>query len=399
MQFVTDIVARTDGLPLFAEELTKALVETRRVEQVAQTADSPAALIPPTLYDSLMARLDRIPEVKELAQTAACIGRDFEFRTLAAIAGIKHEALLRALDRLVEAELLFRRGEPPDATYSFKHALVRDAAYESQLRSRRREVHEAIVRAMEKSSASTHPEMVAQHAVHAGQTHKAMTPVFGRPASMPWNASQTGKLCKTSRTPFACLRPFRRARTGTGRSLRCVWSWDCRLLRRADMPPRRSKPTTEARSSCHNVFLIAKPSSQARDRCGIASTTAPTWSGASISPIGLSSWPMQSASDEKRALAFRALGSTLMNRGEFAKADDAFDKCLSVAAHLPPATWIKVHGEVPPIVAQQYKGFICAVLDASTRRFDILSRPSKVPKGWDIPSRGRSRELFMPTCC
>jgi predicted ATPase len=145
---VTGIIAKTDGLPLFAEELTKALVETRKMEQVAQTADVPAALIPLTLYDSMIARLDRIPEVKELAQTAACIGRDFDFRTLAAVAGIGHEALLHALDRLVEADLLFRRGEPPNVTYSFKHALVRDAAYESQLRSRRSKVHEAIVRFM-----------------------------------------------------------------------------------------------------------------------------------------------------------------------------------------------------------------------------------------------------------
>ena len=121
-----------------------------------------------------MARLDRIPEVKELAQTAACIGRDFDFRTLAGIAGIKHDALLSGLDRLVEAELLFRRGAPPDATYSFKHALVRDAAYESQLRSRRREIHEAIVRSMERSSATSHPEVVAQHAVHAGDKQKAI---------------------------------------------------------------------------------------------------------------------------------------------------------------------------------------------------------------------------------
>ena len=120
------IIARTDGVPLFVEELTKAVLETGE------------ASIPASLHDLLMARLDRIPEVKEVAQTAACIGREFSYKLLAAVSSLSDHELGDALGRLIDAELIFQRGRPPDATYSFKHALVQDAAYESLLRSRRR---------------------------------------------------------------------------------------------------------------------------------------------------------------------------------------------------------------------------------------------------------------------
>lgn len=357
---VTDIVARTDGLPLFAEELTKALVETRQMEQVAQTAEAPAAVIPPTLYDSLLARLDRIPDVKELAQTAACIGRDFDFRTLAAVAGIKHEALLRALDRLVEAELLFRRGEPPDATYSFKHALVRDAAYESQLRSRRREVHKAIVWAMEKSSASTHPEMVAQQAVHAGQTHKAMM-LYRQAGQHALERFANREALQNFKNAFHVLETLPQ---GPDRDrLELALRLELGLPLIAVRGYASEEVETHYRST---VELSQRLSDSEAEFASTRSLWNCVYDRANLSwSFDLSNRLVElaeeSASDEKRALAFRALGSTLMNRGGFAKADEAFDKCLSVAAHLPPATWIKAHGEAPLIVAEQYKGFICAV--------------------------------------
>ena len=380
-EFVTDIVARTDGLPLFAEELTKALVETRRVEQVAQTADAPAALIPPTLYDSLMARLDRIPEVKELAQTAACIGRDFEFRTLAAVAGIRHDALLRALDRLVEAELLFRRGEPPDATYSFKHALVRDAAYESQLRSRRREVHEAIVRAMEKSSASTHPEMVAQHAMHAGQTHKAMT-LYLQAGQHALERFANREALQNFKNAFLLLETLPQ---GPDRDRQ-----ELALRLELGLPLIATRGYASEEVEAHYRSTVELSQRLSDSEAEFASTRS-LWN--CVYDRANLQWSFdlanrlveladESASDEKRALALRALGSTLMNRGEFEKADDVFDTCLSVAAHLPPATWIKVHGEVPPIVAQQYKGFICAVrgrLDEATSTYPVGRRKCGKP--------------------
>ena len=117
----------------FAEELTQAVVEAG--------TDAAVSEIPVTLQDSLLARLDRISSAKEVAQRAAVLGREFSYALLAATAGLHAGALQRGLARLVEAELLFVRGEPPEATYTFKHALVQEAAYESLLKRTRQQLH------------------------------------------------------------------------------------------------------------------------------------------------------------------------------------------------------------------------------------------------------------------
>ncbi|MCC2662848.1 MAG: hypothetical protein K0S35_770, partial [Geminicoccaceae bacterium] len=163
------IAARTDGVPLFAEELTKAVVEAG--------AAGVGAVVPVSLHASLMARLDRVPEVKGVAQVAACIGREFAYPLLAAIAPLPEAELRAALDRLAAAELVFRRGEPPEASYAFKHALVRDAAHESLLRAQRQQLHGRIVRALEERSpetVNTEPELLAQHCAEAGLTERAV---------------------------------------------------------------------------------------------------------------------------------------------------------------------------------------------------------------------------------
>ncbi len=157
---VDAIIARTDGVPLYVEELTKAVLETGE------------AAIPASLHDSLMARLDRTPEVKEIAQTAACIGRAFDHALLAAVADRPPAELAAALDKLGTAELVFRRGAPPDAHYTFKHALVRDAAYESLLKSRRQAIHRRILEALEGIGAAA--ELLALHAEAAGLGERAL---------------------------------------------------------------------------------------------------------------------------------------------------------------------------------------------------------------------------------
>ena len=128
--------------------------------------------IPSTLYDLLMARLDRLQPVKEVAQTAACIGRDFDYRLLKAVSPLDNAALQDALERLTSAELIFRRGAPPDSTYIFKHALVRDAAYENLLKTRRQTIHAKLVEALEAIGAA--PELLAHHATAAGMTEPAV---------------------------------------------------------------------------------------------------------------------------------------------------------------------------------------------------------------------------------
>ena len=174
---VDKIAARTDGVPLFVEEMTKAVIESGVLRESADAfhLDGPlsALAIPTTLHDSLMARLDRLQPVKEVAQTAAVIGRSFDHRTIAALAALPEAELAEAMHRLVEAELVFRRGTPPDATYLFKHALVRDAAYESLLKARRITLHARLLDVLENDGDAA-PEVKAQHAEAAGLAERAL---------------------------------------------------------------------------------------------------------------------------------------------------------------------------------------------------------------------------------
>ncbi len=173
-EIVEQILAKTDGVPLYVEELTKLVLQAGLVREssgrlVLSGALTPLA-IPATLNDSLMARLDLSP-FKHVAQIAATIGREFSYDLLKAVADRPEEELCPALDQLVESELIFRRGVPPGATYSFKHALVRDAAYEALLKARRRELHARIAATL--SSEATGDvgssfEVIAEHLSRAG---------------------------------------------------------------------------------------------------------------------------------------------------------------------------------------------------------------------------------------
>ncbi len=172
-----EIAAKADGVPLYVEEITRTVLESGALHETgdAFVVEGPAQdlAVPASLHDSLMARLDRLLPVKEVAQTAACIGREFDYRLLAAILPVGDEALRDALGRLAQAEMIFRRGTPPDARYSFKHALLRDAAYESLLKARRQQIHARLVAALE-ALPDTAPELIAHHATQAGLNEKAI---------------------------------------------------------------------------------------------------------------------------------------------------------------------------------------------------------------------------------
>lgn len=179
-ELIEEIAERTDGVPLFVEELTKAVLEAGAagVARAISAAPLPGLAVPPTLHASLMARLDRIgPVAKEVAQVGAAIGREFSYDLLAAAAHRSDSELRAALDRLIGAGLVFRHGEPPDATFLFKHALVQDAAYGTLLRGRRRELHARIARVLEErlaTTAETQPEILAHHFGSAGLVAKAV---------------------------------------------------------------------------------------------------------------------------------------------------------------------------------------------------------------------------------
>jgi class 3 adenylate cyclase/predicted ATPase/energy-coupling factor transporter ATP-binding protein EcfA2 len=166
-----EIIAKTDGIPLFVEELTKTILESglMREQNGSWQLTGPllSLAIPATLQESLMARLDRLSSVKEVAQIGAAIGREFSFDVLAAVCAIRNVDFQDALVTLEAAELVYSRGMPPNSSYIFKHALIQDAAYETLLKSTRRQLHACIAGVLELRIAETEPEIIAHHYTNA----------------------------------------------------------------------------------------------------------------------------------------------------------------------------------------------------------------------------------------
>jgi class 3 adenylate cyclase/tetratricopeptide (TPR) repeat protein len=180
-EVLEQVAAKTDGVPLFVEELTKMVLESgllqEREERYELTGPLPPLAIPATLHDSLMARLDRLAAVKGLAQLGATLGREFAYELLQAVALWDEETLHRGLHQLVEAEFLYQRGLPPQATYLFKHTLIQEAAYQSLLRSTRQQHHQSIAQVLETSFpevSETQPELLAHHYTEAGLMAQAL---------------------------------------------------------------------------------------------------------------------------------------------------------------------------------------------------------------------------------
>ena len=175
---IDEIVERTDGVPLFLEELTKAVIETAVAGRELMAIPATSATIPATLHASLLARLDRLgPAAKEVAQVGATIGREFSYHLLAGAAQRTHTELRDALGRLLDAGLVFQRGIPPQATFLFKHTLVRDTAYSTLLRGQRQGLHAQIGAALEKhfpEIIETQPEIVAHHFTEGRLADKAV---------------------------------------------------------------------------------------------------------------------------------------------------------------------------------------------------------------------------------
>jgi len=176
------ISARADGIPLYVEELTRMVLESGMLAEREGRWELSGPLadlaIPATLQDSLMARLDRLSAAKDVAQRAAVLGREFQYELLIATADMDEPALRQGLERLIEAEVLFARGEPPAATYTFKHALIQDAAYQSLLKRTRQQIHARVAEAIETrfpERAAAEPEVMARHYDAAALVEPAVT--------------------------------------------------------------------------------------------------------------------------------------------------------------------------------------------------------------------------------
>ncbi len=180
-EVVEHVVTKTDGVPLYVEELTKTILASDILRDTGErfelTGPLSSLAIPDTLQDSLMARLDRLPQVREVAQLGSVLGREFAYEMISGLSTVGEVTLQAGLGQLVEAELLYQRGRPPRARYIFKHALIQDAAYQSLLRRTRQQYHRQVAQLLESKFpevVEAQPELLARHFTEAGRASEAV---------------------------------------------------------------------------------------------------------------------------------------------------------------------------------------------------------------------------------
>ncbi len=256
------IARRTDGVPLFVEELTKAVLETGQLRETeggwVLEGALPVGAIPSSLQASLLARLDRLASVKPVAQVAACIGREFDRALLAAVTPLPVVDLDATLERLVASELVFRCGGAADGTYAFKHALVRDAAYASMLKSRRQQLHAIIAAALERDFpevAATRPEVVARHCELAGQMERAVA-CWQRAGELAIARSATAEAAAHLEQAVRCLAVLPPSRERQERELQLQASLGPALIHvKGYAAPETGRAWARARELCRELDL------------------------------------------------------------------------------------------------------------------------------------------------
>ncbi|HZV06605.1 MAG TPA: adenylate/guanylate cyclase domain-containing protein [Gemmataceae bacterium] len=366
-EVLEEIVAKTDGVPLFVEELTKTVLESGLLREqngsyVLASALTPLA-IPSTLQDSLMARLDRLAPIKEIAQIGATIGREFPYNLLEAVSPTQGVALQDALAQLVTAGLIFSHGTPPEASYTFKHALVQDTAYATLLKSRRQQLHERIAESLRDrfpERAEREPGIVAHHFTQAGLPKTAIEwwgragdRAMRRFANHEAALSYANGLSLMADLPAGEERDRQELvfRLALGPALLAARGYASEEVERnyqeasrlAEALSDREAIFTSARGQWHYLY----------DRSLLARALA---LAERLRDIGA-----EESNTENSSLAFRAIGSTLMSKGEFVRAIEAFESSITHGSQIQLGSSFAHHGEEPCIVALQYKGLSLAV--------------------------------------
>jgi class 3 adenylate cyclase/tetratricopeptide (TPR) repeat protein/ABC-type transport system involved in cytochrome c biogenesis ATPase subunit len=366
-EVMKQIVAKTDGNPLFVEELTKTVLEAGILVEDAEgyrlDGPLPPLAIPATLQDSLMARLDRLAPVREIAQIGAVIGRDFSYSLLRAVVGRDQTALKHALAQLEQAELVFRRGEPQEAVYSFKHALVRDVAYESLLKSRRQQLHGQIARTLAQGFANivaSQPEIVAHHFTQAGLADPAIDFWLkaGQHAARSANAEALHHLARGLELLPNIDDPMLRNKselllqTSLGNALWAIKGWSIDSVKQA---------YTRALQLCKES--------------GFDEHTLPA-------VFGLWTWNFRRAAlNEAQALAehlvniaentddsvykvlaHEALGFTLFAYGRFAAAHAELERSINLCEDSKAATYLDLSAQDPRVHVRSYDGMVLWLL-------------------------------------
>jgi class 3 adenylate cyclase/tetratricopeptide (TPR) repeat protein len=353
-----EIASRADGVPLFVEELTKAVVELAEGSALGDRIGT--ATIPATLHDSLMARLDRVPGVKRVAQLAACIGREFNYHTLSSIATLSPADLELALDRLASAELIFRRGTPPDAAYTFKHALVRDAAANSLLLSDRRRIHATIADALATSLPPGPSELIAQHAEMAG---------LGEIAIQEWRRAGDGAHDRYANVEAVSY--FERAL-----KLVVLSKTECEARDRQELEVLIALGVPQIAAQGYASDAVERTYSRARTLCErlgdqehLFFVLRGLWNCVfdradleqSLEIANTLLDRAKEGSDLEMGLAYRAVGATRFNRGELCESLKAFRKAIEACGNLGNDSAVKVYGEAPAIISLVYSGWILSI--------------------------------------
>jgi predicted ATPase len=259
-EVMTQVVAKTDGVPLFVEELTKMVLESgllqEREERYELTGPLPPLAIPTTLHDSLMARLDRLATVKTMAQLGATLGREFSYALLQVVAPWDEGTLRRGLHQLVEAEFLYQQGLPPEATYRFKHVLIQEAAYQSLLRSTRQQYHQRIAQVLEArfpESGTTRPELLAHHYTEAGLAEQAV-PYWQRAGQQASDRSAYLEAVSHCTTGIELLKTLPETPARTQQSLTLYIALGAALLMtKGQSAPEVEQAYTQAHALCQQV--------------------------------------------------------------------------------------------------------------------------------------------------
>jgi class 3 adenylate cyclase/predicted ATPase len=399
-EVMKQIVAKTDGNPLFVEELTKAVLEAGILVENADgyrlAGPLPPLAIPATLQDSLMARLDRLAPVKEISQIGAVIGREFSYSLVRSLVGRDETALKNALAQLEQAELVFRRGEFPEAVYSFKHALVRDAAYESMLKSRRSQMHGQIARALEETFpdiVASQPEIIAHHFSQAGLVEPAIrywlqagNLALSRSANAAVGHLEQGlKLIPSIDSPMLRNKSELLLQTSLGNSLRTTKGWSADSVKHA----------------------YARALQLCRDS-GLDEHTFPA-------VFGLWTWNFLRALREAQALAesllntaetvgdsvykvlaHEALGFTLFAQGRFAAAHMELKRSIGLCEDSNAAAYLDVSAQDPRVHVRLYDGMTLCLLGYPDQALRLCAEARRYADGSRHPfSEAMARTISL----
>lgn len=364
-----EILARTDGIPLFIEELTKSLIENRALAEAGSDAEP---TVPLTLQEMLMARLDYMNNVKAVAQQAACIGREFDAGLLVSISDRSVAEVRAALDRLVDAELLFRRDDGEDA-FVFNHALIRDAAYDSLLLSTRRMIHAAIARELDKAD-PRQPDLIARHAERAGEIALAIA-----------NYMEAGAEAHRRSANVEAVSAY-------GHALRCILTLpegpdrdrqeiDCRLAQGVPLIASRGYAAEVVQESYLRARALCEKTGE-EDRLFDALRGLWTnrynqgdFEGALSLTTTLIELAERLGSGLKQAIALRTHGSTNLSMDRFAEARAAYEACIRVGETSDLSRSVALYGEDPGVTAR--------IMLAQ-----VVSYSGHLDEGWHIVGEG-----------